>query len=153
TVRAAQGQEAAGAGQAIATMSSPTQRSLAYLKRQAYLTAVVERFNAAIEFNCQTGAVHTRTLQKEVSMRTCRVIMFCLFLFACKRSGDKLDMSLFDKPATPVVFAAQQCLPPQSAQCGSVCYDPQTYCCCTRQAGGQCLIPKIPVDEACGRVC
>ena len=36
-------------------MSSPTQRSLAYLKRQAYLTAVVERFNAAIEFNCQTG--------------------------------------------------------------------------------------------------
>src|SRR5215469_2878105 len=83
-------------------------------------------------------------------MRTCMVIMFCLFLFACKPSGDKLDMSLFDKPATPVAFAAQQCLPPQTAQCGSVCYDPKAYCCCTNpNTGSKCVIAKISADQEC----
>jgi hypothetical protein len=87
-------------------------------------------------------------------MRTCMVIMFCLFLFACKPFGDKPDMSLFDKPANPVVFAAQQCLPPQTAQCGSLCYDPKTYCCCKNpNSSSLCVIPRNPVDEVCDRVC
>ena len=40
-------------------------------------------------------------------MRTCALIVLYLFLFACKPSGDKPDMSIFDKPITPAAFAAQ----------------------------------------------
>src|ERR1041384_8378577 len=74
-------------------------------------------------------------------MRTCTLIVLYLFLFACKPSGDKPDMSIFDKPITPAAFAAQkQCMPPTSEQCVSVCYDPNRYCCCANpNTGAQCL--------------
>jgi hypothetical protein len=106
--------------------------------------------HAAIEFYLPKR----NKASKEVSMRTCMLITFCLLLFACKRSGDKLDMSLFDKPTSPVAFAAQQCLPPTSAHCGSVCYDPDRYCCCTNpNTGSQCVIAKISAFAACDTVC
>ena len=89
-------------------------------------------------------------------MRTCMLVMFCLFLFACKPSGDKPDISIFDKPVTPAAFALQQpkCMPPQTAQCGMRCYDPKTYCCCTNpNTGSQCVIAKVSEDGGCGDVC
>jgi hypothetical protein len=85
-------------------------------------------------------------------MRTCTLIVLYLFLFACKPSGDKPDMSIFDKPITPAAFAAQkQCMPPTSEQCVSVCYDPNRYCCCANpNTGGQRLVAKSGLDCTCG---
>lgn len=87
-------------------------------------------------------------------MPTYMLIVFVLFLFACKPSPAKPDTSLFENPATPVAVAAQQCIPPTSKECGPRCFDPKRSCCCKNpNSGGICVIGKISEDQDCGEVC
>jgi len=84
-------------------------------------------------------------------MRRWMLIVFFLFIFGCKPYGDKPEMSVFNTHATLAAVAAQKCMPPTSEQCGSVCYDPNRYCCCPNpNTGGTCLVAKTGIECECG---